>query len=122
MQPCGHAGIRFGRLTPRGHAGTVAAMTTRGTIHPLADFQENAKTHVLRLKKTGRPEILTINGKPAIVVQDASSYQRLLAALERAEAIAGIKRGLESLAHGEGELAGTVFNRLRRKYKIPVGA
>ena len=97
-------------------------MITLEETHSLADFQQNPKDHVRRLKKTGSPELLTVNGKPAIVVQDARSYQRLLDAVERAEAIAGIKRGLESMARDEGEQAPAVFARLRRKYKVPRGA
>ena len=90
--------------------------------HALADFQQHTKKHLRRLNKTGQPEVLTVNGKPAVVVQDARSYQRLLDTVEKAEAIAGIKLGLESMARGKGESAKTVFARLRRKHKIPTGA
>ena len=47
-------------------------------IHSLTDFQRNTKEHIQRLKETGRPEVLTVNGKAEIVVQDAASYQKLL--------------------------------------------
>lgn len=97
-------------------------MVMLNETHPLADFQQNAKRHLRRLSKTGQPEVLTVNGKPAVVVQDARSYHRLLDAVEQAEAIVGIKLGLESLARGEGQPARTVFQRLRRKHKIPAGA
>ncbi len=90
--------------------------------HPLSDFQQNPKRHLRRLNKTGQPEVLTINGKPAVVVQDARSYRRLLDTVEHAEAIAGIKLGLDSLARGEGQPAKAVFQRLRRKHKIPTDA
>jgi hypothetical protein len=59
------------------------------------------------------------NGKPAVVVQDTRSYEQLLDALDRAEATAGIRRGLESMERGQGEPAKLVFDRLRRKYKLP---
>ena len=39
-------------------------------IHSLTDFQRNVKDHLKHLKETGRPEILTVNGKAAVVVQD----------------------------------------------------
>jgi len=42
------------------------------------------------LKKTGQPVVLTVNGKAEIVVQDAESYQKLLEAKDRMEAIEGI--------------------------------
>ena len=97
-------------------------MVTLNETHPLADFQKNIKGHLRRLNKTGQPEVLTINGKPAVVIQDARSDQRLLGSVEQAEAIAGLKLGLESLARGEGQPAKNVFARLRRQYKIPAAA
>ena len=47
-------------------------------IHSLTEFQRNVKTYIGRLKKTGRPVVLTVNGKAELVVQDAVAYQRLL--------------------------------------------
>ena len=84
-------------------------------IHSLTEFQRDAKTHVKHLKKTGRPAVLTINGKAALVVQDAAAYQAML---DRVEAIEGIQKGLDSANRGEGEGAGDVFARLRKKHKI----
>lgn len=54
-------------------------------IGSLTDFARNAKAHLRRLKRTGRPELLTVNGKAEVVVQNASAYQRLLDALEKLE-------------------------------------
>jgi len=88
----------------------------------LSDFQHDAKKHLRRLTKTGQPELLTVNGKPAVIVQDARSYQRLLDTVEKAEAIAGIKLGLESMARGQGQPAKTVFAQLRRKHEVLPGA
>jgi len=51
-------------------------------VWSLTDFHRNAKDHLKRLKRTGRPELLTINGKAEVVVQSASAYQRLLDLLE----------------------------------------
>ncbi len=50
-----------------------------------------------QMKQTGKPVVLTVNGKAELVVQHAESYQKLLDALERLEAIAGIKQGLEDV-------------------------
>ena len=52
-------------------------------IRSLTDFQRNTREHVERLKVTGRPEVLTINGQAELVVQAAAAYQRLLEELER---------------------------------------
>jgi hypothetical protein len=53
-------------------------------IASLTDFHRNSKAHLKRLRLSGRPEILTLNGKAEVVVQDAAAYQRLLSRLERA--------------------------------------
>jgi len=61
------------------------AMIRPEDIGSLTDFARNAKAHLRRLKRTGRPELLTVNGKAEVVVQNASAYQRLLEALEELE-------------------------------------
>lgn len=62
-----------------------------------------------KLKKTGQPVILTVNGKAELVVQDAESYQKLLDAQDRMAAIEGIKRGLESMKRNAGKSAEKFF-------------
>jgi prevent-host-death family protein len=47
-------------------------------IDSLSEFKRNTKAFMQRLKKTRSPVILTINGKAAVVVQDASAYQELI--------------------------------------------
>jgi hypothetical protein len=69
-----------------------------------------------RLRKTGHPLVLTINGKAELVVQDAEAYQVLL---DRAEAIEGIQRGLADVKAGPTKPARQVLSRLRRKHGIP---
>ena len=52
-------------------------------IGSLTDFARNTKAHLQRLRRTGRPELLTVNGKAEVVVQNAVAYQRLIEALEK---------------------------------------
>lgn len=92
-------------------------MIELGNIHPLTDFKRNTTQFRQRLKKTGQPTLLTVEGRPDLVVQDAAAYQRLLDVVDRAEAIAGIQRGLESMERGEGRPAGEFFAELSRKRK-----
>ena len=89
--------------------------------HSFTEFQRDAKTQIKRLKEPGRPAVLTVNGKAAVVVQDAFAYQAMLDALDRAEAIAGIQRGLDSINRGEGEPVDKTFARLRKKHNIAEG-
>ena len=91
-------------------------------IYSLTDFQRNVKAHLRAIKKTGRPRVLTVNGKAELIVQDAKSYQKLLALLDRIEAIEGIRRGLESMKRGAGRPAEEVFATIRKKHRIPRSA
>jgi hypothetical protein len=52
-------------------------------IGSLTDFTRNTKAHLKRLRRTGRPELLTVNGKAEVVVQTASAYERLIRLLEK---------------------------------------
>lgn len=52
-------------------------------IGSLTDFARNTKAHLQRLRRTGRPELLTVNGKAEVVVQNAAAYQRLIEVLEK---------------------------------------
>jgi hypothetical protein len=63
--------------------------------------------------------VLTVNGKAEVVVQDAASYQKLLDLIDHTEATAGIRRGLESVARGEGRPAKHALEAVRKKHKIP---
>jgi hypothetical protein len=47
-------------------------------ILSLTEFRRHTKKHMARLHTTGRPEVLTVNGKAKLIVQDAVAYQRLI--------------------------------------------
>ncbi len=66
-------------------------------IDSLSNFKRNSAKYVKRMKKSGSPVVLTINGKAQIVMQDAESYQKMLELLERAETIDGIRQGLDDV-------------------------
>lgn len=88
-------------------------------IRSLSDFQRNAKEHIKRLKKTGKPEVLTVNGQAELVVQDAASYQKLLDMLDRLDAIDAIAEGLRQADRGEGIPLEEFDAKMRKKYGIP---
>ena len=58
-------------------------------IQSLSTFKRDTTKIVRQLKKTGQPVMLTVNGKAELVIQDAESYQKLLEAHARMEAIEG---------------------------------
>lgn len=97
-----------------------AILKTR-EIHPLTDFLRNHKAHMSRLKKTRTPEVLTVNGKAEIVIQDAESYQRLIDRLDQLhhlETIAAIQEGMASAERGELKPAAQVLDEMRARYGL----
>jgi prevent-host-death family protein len=88
-------------------------------IQPLTTFRNNSVEFMQQLKATQRPIILTVNGKPEAVVQDAASYQRLLDIAAKADGREGIRQGLEDMKNGRTRPAKEVFDELRKKHRIP---
>ncbi|MCC7142208.1 MAG: type II toxin-antitoxin system Phd/YefM family antitoxin [Candidatus Eisenbacteria bacterium] len=88
-------------------------------IRSLSDFKRHTPEFTAALKETGRPVVLTVNGAASLVVQDAEAYQRLVELAERAEAVEGIRRGLEAMARGDGIPADAVLADLRKKLGSP---
>ena len=88
-------------------------------IQPLTTFRNNSVKMMQRLKKTKRPIILTVNGKPEAVVQDAAAYQRLLDIAAEADVNEAIRQGLEDVREGRTRPAKEVFEEMRHKYRIP---
>ena len=86
--------------------------------HPLTDFLRNHKAHVERLKETGTPELLTVNGRVELVVQDAAGYQALLDRLHRMETIAAIREGMASAERGELTPAEDVYAEMKARYGL----
>ena len=56
-------------------------------IMSLSTFKRDSNKVMRQMKKTKEPIVLTVNGKAAVVVQDAESYQELLELKERAETV-----------------------------------
>ncbi|MBZ5706304.1 MAG: type II toxin-antitoxin system Phd/YefM family antitoxin [Acidobacteriia bacterium] len=88
-------------------------------IQALTTFRRNSAKVIRRLKETGRPLILTVNGKAEAVVQDAEAYQRLLDIAAEADAREGIRQGLEDARKGRTRPARQVFNEMRAQHDIP---
>ena len=75
-------------------------------VRPLSDFKRSQAELLQHLKATGRPLLLTLNGRAEVVIQDAASYQVLL---ERA----GIQSGVQ--ADGEGAPRSTRHKSSKRR-------
>jgi prevent-host-death family protein len=85
-------------------------------IRSLSDFKRNTTELLDRIRRTGNPLVLTINGRAEVVVQDAEAYQDLL---DRVETIEALQRGFADVKAGRTKPAREVFERLRRKHGVP---
>jgi len=87
-------------------------------IHALSEFQRNSKDYIRKLKKSGKPVVLTVNGQAEVVVQSAEGYQKLLDDQQLLETIRGIGRGLEQAKRGEGRPMRALLEEIAREHGI----
>lgn len=91
-------------------------MINLADIHPMTGFLREHKKHLERLRATGKPEVLTVNGKASVVIQDAAAYQKLVEAIESIRVEQTIRERLASLDSGEeGVPASEVLDEVRAK-------
>ena len=88
-------------------------------IHSLSEFQRNTRDHIRKLKATGKPAVLTVNGQAEVVVQSARAYQKLLdQQQELLETVQGMSRGLDQAKRGEGQPMRDFLRGLAKEQKI----
>ena len=88
-------------------------------IQSLSDFKRNTSKLVKQVRETKRPVVLTVNGAAAVVVQDAESYDDLVARCERAEGAAILRERLDYVRKGGKLLAAEeVFSTISKRYGI----
>lgn len=81
-------------------------------IQSVTAFKRNSKGMVKRMKKTGRPLVLTVKGKAEMVLLDAVSYQYVAAQLDT---IASIRKSLEQAKRGEFKPIDEVFDEIDKR-------
>jgi prevent-host-death family protein len=89
-------------------------------IMSLSTFKRDSNKVMRQMKKTKEPVVLTVNGKAAVVVQDAESYQKLLELKERSEVIEILRERLASRGRKKGRPADDFFREFFAKNDIPV--
>jgi len=96
----------------------VSNMIDIKSIQSLTDFKRNTNEYLKQLRKSGKPLILTVNGKAELIVLDAHSYQQFIDKIEYAEAVRDIQLGIESFEKGEGRPAVEALVELADKYGV----
>lgn len=90
-------------------------------IDSLTAFKRNTAEYVKRIKKSGRPLVLTVNGRAELVVQDVVSYQRMLELIDRAETIKGVREGIELVRQGRTMSLEQFDKKLRKNIRASEG-
>lgn len=65
----------------------------------LEEFAEHAETYIEQMRRTKQPIVLTVDGKPAVVVQDPESYQYLAESSEYYETVEALRPALADMVH-----------------------
>ena len=89
-------------------------------IMSLSTFKRDSNKVMRQMKKTKEPVVLTVNGRAAIVIQDAESYQQLLELKERNEVIETLRERLGSRARKKGRTADAFFAEFFARNNISI--
>ena len=81
-------------------------------IQSVTTFKRKSSSLMKRMKKTGRPLVLTVKGKAEAVLLDAAAYQEVA---EHLDSVAAIRRGLAQAKQGLGRPVDDVFRDLERE-------
>jgi prevent-host-death family protein len=94
------------------YEGINAMIDVTQDIHSMTTFKRNSAGLMKRIKKTGRPLVLTVKGKAEAVLLDAAAYRDVA---DHLEAVARIRRGLAQARKGLGRPVDEVFDELERE-------
>lgn len=65
----------------------------------LAEFAEHADELIAKVRRTKQPIILTVDGMPAVVVQDPESFQHLAESSEYHDTVEALRPAIADMAH-----------------------
>lgn len=81
-------------------------------IKPISDFRANAAALIRKARESGRPVVITQNGRSAAVLLDVKSYQDLL---DELAVLRDVARARSELASGAGVPQAEAMDRLRAR-------
>lgn len=90
-------------------------MNLKETIRPITYLKTNAADVLTTVTETRTPVVITHNGEPKMVVQDAESYQRLKQSLSMLKLVA---MGKKQIDEGKTKSAEAVFKTIEKKLGI----
>ena len=85
-------------------------------IKSVSDFKKQIREVFIQLHRTGRPVVITVNGRPDVVLLDAAVFERKLSALNLSALLGA---GEADVVAGRTRSARAAVRALRRGKKIP---
>ncbi len=68
-------------------------------VRPLSEFRSKTTTFVQQVRETGRPLVITQNGRSAAVLLDVMEYEKLM---ERIETLEDVIQAEKQIGEGKG--------------------
>lgn len=87
---------------------------TTSDIFPFSEHRRHLREHFDRVKQTGRPLVITANGKADAVVLSPDQYDELLADAEYARSLRLVRQSIDEFQRGRGIPADQVFAKVRK--------
>lgn len=85
-------------------------------VKTVSELKRNAKAIFQQLHRTGRPVVVTVNGKPDVVLLDAATFERRISAINLAPLLAEAE---EDIRKSRTRPAKAFLKELRRGTKAP---
>ena len=85
-------------------------------IKSVSEFKKQIREVFTQLHRTGRPVVITVNGRPDVVLLDAAVFERKLSELNLRALLA---EGEVDISAGRTRSARATVKTLRRAKKIP---
>jgi len=85
-------------------------------IKTVSEVKKNLRTVLKQIKDTGRPVVVTVNGKPDAVLIDVETYERKLRSLNLVDLLA---EGEEDIRQGRTRSTSTFLKEFKRAKEIP---
>lgn len=114
-----HCTRRYDKVPPDA-APMPAKIKLSEDVQPLTTSRNNTAAMLNQMKQKKRAFVLTVNGKPEVVVQSVEEYERLLDIASEANEGEGLRQALDDLNHGRERTAEQVFEEIRQRHGFQV--
>lgn len=86
-------------------------------IMSMTDFKRDTLRWMRRIRKTGRPGVLTVNGQAEAIVMDVKAYREFMEQIERASVLDAVHRSAKEIDEGLGLPAVETLRAMRPRRK-----